>query len=208
MGPPGAGKGTQAARLAERLGVPRIATGDMLRMEVNSSTDLGKRAERYMRRGVLVPDEIIIEMVKRRVSQEDCQGGFVLDGFPRNIRQAEALEDLGTVDIVLYLEVEEGEVVERLSGRRSCSNCQAVYHVRFSPPMMGGKCDRCGGDLYQREDDREKVVRQRFQTYRESTQPLVDYYETKSVLEKVSGDGTIEQISQNLLKVLQSRGLL
>lgn len=208
LGPPGAGKGTQAAKLSGELSLPRIATGDMLRLEVSSGTELGKEAEGYMRRGLLVPDEIIIEMVRERVSHDDCKGGFILDGFPRNMAQAKTLEALGPMDLVIYLDAGEEEVVERLVGRRACRECQAVYHLRFSPPKADGRCDLCGGRLHQREDDREGVVRERFRTYRERTQPLVQYYQAKSILEKVEGLGTIEEISRSIRETLESRGLI
>ncbi|MFQ5838255.1 MAG: adenylate kinase [Thermoplasmata archaeon] len=208
FGPPGAGKGTQASRLSEVLSIPVVATGDMLRLEVSGETDLGRKARGYMKRGQLVPDDIIIQMVERRLSREDCQKGFILDGFPRNIAQARALEDLVSVDLVIYLEVGEEEVVERFSGRLACRECQSVYNLKFSPPKVEGKCDLCGGELYQREDDREDVVRERFRTYRERTQPLVDYYQSKSILERAEGSGTIEEVSEKIHTVLRSRGLM
>ncbi len=208
LGPPGAGKGTQAARLSEKLSIPRISTGDMLRDELNRGTALGRAAEEYMRKGVLAPDDIIIEMVRRRAGQADCGEGFILDGFPRNIRQAEALEELGPVDLVLYLELGEEDVVQRLTDRRVCRECQFVYNLRFSPPKVEGKCDICGGELFQRHDDKEEVVRQRFRTYRERTRPLVEYYEARSILGRIDASGTIEETSQAVQEALQFRGLL
>jgi adenylate kinase len=208
LGPPGAGKGTQASRLSEELSIPKIATGDMLRTEVARGTDLGTRAKEFMKRGELVPDDLIIRMIQRRLSQDDCGRGFILDGFPRNIAQAKALEEIATIDLVIYIDVDEEDVVERFSGRLACRECQVVYHVKFNPPRTPGRCDICGGELYQREDDREDVVRERFRTYREATQPLVEYYESRSILESVRGSGTIADVSKAIRRVLVSRGLL
>ncbi|HEY8414917.1 MAG TPA: adenylate kinase, partial [Thermaerobacter sp.] len=181
LGPPGAGKGTQAARLAERAGVPQISTGDMLRAAVRAGTPLGLEAKRYMDAGQLVPDDVTIAIVRERLAQDDCRRGFLLDGFPRTVPQAEglaaALEELGVgLDGVLYFDVPDEVVVERLSGRRVCPECQATYHVRFDPPREAGRCDRCGAALVQRHDDREETVRERLAVYRRQTEPLVDYY--------------------------------
>ncbi len=208
LGPPGAGKGTQAAKLSEELSLPRIVTGDMLRLEVAGATALGKRAEEYMGKGLLVPDQLIVEMIRKRLSQEDARDGFILDGFPRNVEQADAFEGMSDVDAVVYLNVSEEEVVERFSGRRACSQCQAIYHVRARPPQVGGRCDRCGGEIRQRVDDREDVVRQRFQTYRQKTEPLVEYYQRRSLLVEVNGSGTIAEVHGNIKAALASRGLL
>lgn len=208
LGPPGAGKGTQAARLAEDLSIPSVATGDILRREVASGTDLGKRAEEYMKGGVLVPDELIIEMMRERLSHDDARHGFILDGFPRTMEQGEALRGMSDVDAVIYLDVSEKEVVERFSGRRACSQCQAVYHVRSRPPQVRGTCDRCGGNIRQRVDDREDVVRQRFRTYREKTEPLVEHYRGTSHLVEIDGSRTIEEIQGAIRAALASKGLL
>ncbi len=208
MGAPGAGKGTQASILSKEFSVPKIATGDMLRLEADDGTELGKGAEEYMRKGLLVPDGMIIEMVRRRLAREDCGEGFILDGFPRNLKQARALEGMGSVDLVIYLEVGEEDAIERFADRRACSECQAVYHLRFSPPRSSDKCDLCGGELYQREDDREEVVLRRFRTYREMTKPLVDFYRDRSVLEVVRGSGSIEEVSQAIRDTLHSRGIV
>lgn len=208
LGPPGAGKGTQAARLAKEFSIPRIATGDILRQEVAAGTDLGKHASEYMEKGVLVPDGLVIEMIAERLSREAAASGFILDGFPRNLEQAEALEALSDIDAVVYLDVGEEVVVERFSGRRSCSQCQAVYHVRNSPPRVRGMCDRCGGDVLQRVDDREDVIKQRFRTYREKTEPLVERYRRTSHLVEIDGSGTIAEIRKAIRSALASRGLL
>lgn len=207
LGPPGAGKGTQAERLATAFQVPRVATGDMLREEVRRGTKLGRRASSYMRRGDLVPDDVIVAMVEARLERRDCREGYVLDGFPRTQEQARALEGFASLDAVLYLEVPEDEVVERLAGRRSCPRCQAVYHLAFRPPRKEGRCDRCGEALVQREDDREEVVRERFRTYRDRTEPLVAHYEASSLLERVDGSGGIEEVSRRLQEALRHRGV-
>lgn len=208
LGPPGAGKGTQASKLSEEFHIPKVATGDMLRAEVSGGSDLGRRAQEYMRRGELVPDDIIIRMIEARLSEEDCRRGFILDGFPRNIAQARALEGIVTIDLVIHIDVDEEEVVERFTGRLACRQCQAVYHRRFNPPLHEGVCDACGGELYQRVDDREEVVRQRFRTYREATQPLIEFYRSRAILERVDGSGTIEEVAAHIREVLASRGLV
>ncbi len=208
LGPPGAGKGTQATKLSRELSLPRVSTGDMLRHEVAAGTDLGKRAEEYMKVGVLVPDELIVEMIGERLSREDVRRGFILDGFPRNLEQAEALRRMSDIDAVIYLDVSEEEVVERFSGRRECSKCQAVYHVRNSPPQVKGRCDRCGGNIRQRVDDREDVVRQRFRTYREKTEPLVEHYRGSKHLVEIDGSGSIEEVRQAIRAALTSKELL
>lgn len=208
LGPPGAGKGTQAQRLAWEVGVPYVATGDMLRRHVRKGTDLGTRARAYMDRGDLVPDDLIIAMVRRRLEEADCQGGFILDGFPRTPAQAEALAALAPPDVVLYLDVREDEIARRLSGRRTCRECGAVYHLEFDPPAEAGVCDRCGGALDQRVDDREEVVRERVRTYRRQTEPVVDRYRARSLLVEVDGSGTIPEVEARLREALREAGLL
>src|SRR5574341_126094 len=185
LGPPGAGKGTQAKRLVERLGVPQLSTGDMLRRHVAEGTPLGREAKGYMDRGALVPDAVLIGMMRERVKAPDCARGYILDGFPRTPAQAEALgamlKELGTpLDGAISLEVPEAVLVPRLGGRWTCRSCQAMYHVTDDPPRVAGRCDRCGGELYQREDDREETIRRRLQVYREQTEPLIGYYEGAS----------------------------
>ncbi len=207
LGPPGAGKGTQAEQLAAAFQVPRIATGDMLREEVRRGTALGGQASAYMRRGDLVPDDLIVAMVERRLSRGDARQGWVLDGFPRTPKQARALDQVASLDAVLYLEVPEDVVVERLAGRRSCPECQAVYHVSYRPPREEGRCDRCGAALVQREDDREEVVRERVRTYRDRTRPLVAHYASSSLLERVDGTGSVEEVSRRLREALRARRL-
>lgn len=208
LGPPGAGKGTQARRLARKLGVPRVTTGDMLRGHVKEGTDLGAQARSYMARGDLVPDDLVVEMVRQRLEADDCRDGFLLDGFPRTEVQARVLDDLGPPDLVLYLDVPGDEIVRRLAGRRVCQGCQAVYHLEHDPPRRPGVCDRCGGTLEQREDDREEVVRERVRRYREQTEPLVARYRRRSLLREVEGTGGIEVVARRLDAVLRAEGLV
>jgi adenylate kinase len=199
LGPPGAGKGTQARELAREWGVPQVATGDMLREAVAAGTPLGRQAQSYMDRGALVPDDVIVGLIAERLRQPDAQGGFILDGFPRTIPQAEALahllKDVGRpLDRVIFFEVSERELLRRLTGRWSCPACQATYHLVSAPPQRAGVCDRCGSALVQREDDREATVRQRLGVYASQTAPLLDYYRSRSLLATVPGEGTIETI--------------
>ncbi len=176
LGPPGAGKGTQASLLAERYGVPHISTGEIFRTNVAKGTPLGRQAEAYMRAGKLVPDEVVVGMVGELLKEGAPLRGFILDGFPRTIAQAETLEALVDLDVVVKLEVDPEVIVERQAGRRSCPTCGAVYHVKSNPPRVPGRCDRCGSALVQREDDREEVMRRRLVEYEEKTRPLVDHY--------------------------------
>lgn len=200
VGPPGAGKGTQAQILATELTIPKVSTGDIFRFNVSKGTELGLRAKEYMDRGDLVPDEITNAMVKDRLSQEDAAEGFLLDGFPRNVLQAETLKgmlsDLRTnLDVVLELRVDEEEVVKRLSGRRSCPECGRVYHVEYDAPRTAGRCDDDGAELYQREDDREETIRHRLKVYREQTAPLVEFYEREGLLVSISATGPVEEVT-------------
>ncbi len=208
LGPPGGGKGTQAKRIVEKYGIPHIATGDILRDAVAKGTELGKKAKEYMERGELVPDEIVIGIVKERIKKPDCEKGFLLDGFPRTINQAEALDDMlkelgKKIDAVIYIDVPEDEVVKRISYRRSCRKCGAVYNLIYSPPKEDNKCDKCGGELYQRDDDKEEVVRQRFKVYMENTAPLIEYYEKRGILYRVDGTKSIDDVWQQIDEVLQ-----
>ena len=210
LGPPGAGKGTQAKVLVEKYGIPQISTGDMLREHVAKGTDLGLKAKEYMEKGQLVPDEIILSMVKERLSQDDAQKGFILDGFPRTVAQAEALdkllEEMGKkIEYVLALIVPDEELVTRLTGRRTCKNCGMMYHIKFKPPKVEGKCDACGGELYQRPDDNEETVRNRLKVYHEQTAPLIEYYRKKGVLFEVDGNKSIEEITQQLINILEKK---
>lgn len=202
LGPPGVGKGTQADRVAKRLGVPHIATGDILRKNVSDGTGLGKKAESFMKAGGLVPDEIIIEMMNRRLGEKDARKGFVLDGYPRTFAQAEALDKSFDVDVVINIYLEPEDLVKRSTGRRVCDQCQSIYHLLTNPPKVTGKCDKCGSELIQRDDDREDVVRKRIETYDEKTRPLIEYYRRKGLLRQVYGGGLIEEVFHRVLECL------
>lgn len=210
LGPPGAGKGTQAKILIERYGIPQISTGDMLREHRAKGTELGKKAQEYMDKGQLVPDEIILDMVKERLSQKDCEKGFILDGFPRTVAQAEALDrilsEMGKkLDFALALVVPDELLVERLTGRRTCKNCGMMYHIKYKPPKVEGVCDVCGGELYQRPDDNEETVRNRLKVYHESTAPLIDYYKKRGILREIDGSKSIEEITNQIIQILEGK---
>jgi adenylate kinase len=207
LGPPGSGKGTQAKILVDRLGVPQISTGDMLRAALAAGTPLGREAKGFMDRGALVPDGVILGLVGERLRQPDTAPGFMLDGFPRTLPQAEALETtmqaIGQrLDHVLCLEVPEEDVVARIAGRRTCRACGAMYHVRFSPTRAAGVCDACGGETYQRDDDREETVRRRMAVYAEQTAPLVQFYDGRGLLRRIAGTGEIAEITGRMLRGL------
>lgn len=201
LGPPGAGKGTQARDLARQWDVPQVATGDMLREAVAAGTPLGREARRYMDQGALVPDDVIVGLIGERLAQADAKKGFVLDGFPRTIPQAEALDrllaDRGIrLDRAIYFAVPEPELVRRLTGRRVCRSCQTPYHVVSAPPAREGVCDRCGGQLYQRDDDTEATVRTRLAVYARQTAPLLRFYRERGLLAEVAGDGPIDAVRE------------
>lgn len=202
LGPPGSGKGTQGARLAEALGVPRISTGDILRRNVAEGTELGKRAKAFMESGKLVPDDLVIAMTAERLKEPDARKGFVLDGFPRTIAQAEALSKLTPLDAVVNLFLEPEELVKRSAGRRVCPKCESVYHLVSNPPRTPGICDKCGTALVIRPDDREEVVRTRIETYEKQTAPLVQYYRDRGLLREVYASGLIDEISQRVQESL------
>ena len=207
LGPPGAGKGTQAKLLEEKFAAPQISTGDILRKAVADQSLLGKQASEYIRRGELVPDRLIIDLVADRLKQKDCETGFVLDGFPRTIAQAQSLEEilkkmgLG-LDCVLSVQVPHKLIVERLSGRRTCKGCGALYHVVFDPPKAAGTCNRCGGELFQRDDDREETVTNRLKVYDNQTAPLVSYYRERGLLREIDGVGEVADIGKRVVRAL------
>ncbi len=210
IGPPGVGKGTQGTRLRDHYNIPLISTGDILREAVKEGTPLGRQAKEYMDRGELVPDEVVVGIVGERLRCSDCSGGFILDGFPRTIAQAEALEELlrrdgKAITDVIMLDVPEEEIIRRLSGRRICRRCGAAYHVVFNPPKEEGRCDRCGGELYQRDDDNEETVRARLRVYNSQTRPLIEYYEERGLLRRVDGVDTIEGIFERITRILEKR---
>ncbi|MEU9398743.1 adenylate kinase [Streptomyces sp. NPDC048242] len=210
VGPPGAGKGTQAVRLAETLSVPHISTGDLFRANISRQTELGKLAKSFMDAGNLVPDEVTIAMAKDRMEQPDAEGGFLLDGFPRNVSQAEALDELLRgegikLDAVLDLEVPEDEVVKRIAGRRICRNDSShVFHVTYSPSKQENVCDVCGGELYQRDDDTEDTVRKRLEVYHTQTEPIIDYYRSQGLVVTISSLGPVDEITERALAALKS----
>lgn len=199
LGPPGAGKGTQAEMLERELGLKHLSTGDILREEVRKGTELGKRAEKYMKSGELVPDDLIVEMMEREISKYD---NFVLDGFPRNLKQAEALDKMCRIDKVILLEVPDEVILERLSLRRSCPKCNRVYHLKYNPPKENEICDYCGVKLYQRDDDKEEVIKKRLEVYRKETEPIAKFYMEKGILVKVNGSKSIEEIFSDIKEVL------
>jgi adenylate kinase len=208
VGPPGAGKGTQAQFLASHLSIPKISTGDIFRDNVSHGTALGRRAQKYMELGDLVPDEVTIAMVTDRLGDEDTQAGFLLDGFPRNVPQAETLKKLLTswetkLDVVLELVVDDDEVVRRLSGRRGCRRCGRIWHVVFDPPVEPGICDDCGGELFQRDDDREQTIRHRLEVYQQQTSPLVSFYADEGTLLGLDATGPVDEITERALSALR-----
>jgi len=208
LGPPGGGKGTQAKRIVEKYGIPQISTGDMFREAVAKGTELGKKAKEYMDRGELVPDDIVIGIVKERLSQPDCEKGFILDGFPRTLKQAEALDEIleemnKKIDAVININVPDEEIIKRIVYRRTCKNCGAVYNLIYSPPKEDNKCDKCGGELYQRDDDKEETVRERLRVYKEQTQPLIDYYKKKGILYEVDGTKSIDEVWKQIESILE-----
>ncbi len=203
LGAPGAGKGTQAEILSQRLGIPTISTGNMLRAAIQAGTPTGLEAKRYMDAGRLVPDEVIIGVVAQRLEQPDCAKGFILDGVPRTLAQAEALDKAGvTFDKVLSIEISDREIEERMGGRRVCSGCGAPYHVKARPPKREGVCDSCGGSLVQRDDDRPETVRQRLEVYHTETEPLKGFYEGKGLLSPVANQDTIEGTAKVMMEAL------
>jgi adenylate kinase len=209
LGGPGAGKGTQAKKLIDKYQIPQISTGDILRAAVKEGTEMGKKAKEFMDAGQLVPDEVVIGIIKDRLKEPDCQKGFILDGFPRTVPQAEALEKVLSdmskkIDHVVSIDVDEEELVTRLTGRRTCKDavCGQMYHVKFTPPKKEGVCDKCGGELYQRDDDNETTVRSRLATYNQATKPLIDHYKAKGLIRPIPGVGGIDDIFTKICGIL------
>ncbi|MCK4846634.1 MAG: adenylate kinase [Deltaproteobacteria bacterium] len=208
MGPPGAGKGTQSQLISEKFSIPQISTGDILRANVRDKTELGQEAKGYMDSGALVPDELVVSMVAGRLTEADCSKGCILDGFPRNVSQAGALEDTlaelnKSIDIVVGIEVEDAEVVRRLSGRRVCRECGATYHTSFNKPSNADTCDKCSGELYQRDDDKEETIEARLKVYRDETLPLVEYYKGKKLFKGVAGVGSVDDITGAIVSAIE-----
>lgn len=209
IGPPGAGKGTQAADIVKEYGIPHIATGDMFREAVAKGTELGKKAKEYMNAGQLVPDEVTIGIVRERLSQDDCKKGFLLDGFPRTLVQAQALDELlgamgKKVEVVLNIQVPFEVLVERMTGRLLCKTCNSVYHRVYNPPKQVGVCDRCGGALTQRDDDREETAKKRLTVYMEETDPVLGYYAEKGVLKNIDGNKSMDEVKRQIKEVLEN----
>jgi adenylate kinase len=214
LGPPGSGKGTQASALEKKHGIPHIASGDLLRANVRKNTELGRRAKPHMDRGDLVPDELILDMMEKRLSEPETREGYILDGFPRTVAQAESLDGRlaqldQKLDAVIYLEVPEAEILRRLSGRRTCPSCHAVYHVDTIPPARGGLCDKCGTQLVQREDEKPEVIRKRLEVYARQTQPLLDFYRQRALLREVDGMIGVDNVVREIGKIVaESRAVV
>ncbi len=208
LGPPGVGKGTQAMELAKLCGIPQISTGDILRDNVKRGTELGRKAQAIMERGELVPDEVVIGIIASRLAEPDCEPGFILDGFPRTVAQADALAEMLTaagrsIDYVINVQASEETLVKRISGRRTCRSCGKMYHVDFDLPAVPGVCDACGGELYQREDDKEETVRRRLEEYTAKTQPLIEYYRERGLLHDVDGEAPRETVFASMRELLR-----
>lgn len=209
LGAPGAGKGTQAKKLIDKYGLPQISTGDLLRAAVAAGSPLGKEAKSYMDKGELVPDSVVLGMVEERLKQDDCKKGYILDGFPRNTAQAEALDKMlaslnMSLDAALSVDVPFEDLMKRLTGRRTCKSCGQMYNMHFKPPQKEGACDKCSGELFQRDDDKEETIKKRLDVYNAQTAPLIDYYQKKGILKAVSGTGSIDDI---FAKVCETLGL-
>lgn len=204
LGPPGAGKGTIAKKLVDTYGTPQLSTGDLLRAAVKEGTTLGKKAKSYMDAGELVPDEVVIGLIKERLAQSDCRNGFILDGFPRTIPQAEALAKITGLQAVINLDVADEEVISRLSGRRTCKTCGAIYHVKNIPPRVEGVCDKDNGPLFQRDDDKEDAIRNRLQVYRRQTFPLIEHYRAAGILHDVDGAAGVDKVTAASVAIIDS----
>ena len=207
LGPPGAGKGTQAKSISNRYSIPHISTGDIFRKNISENTPLGIEAKGYIDNGQLVPDEVTINMVKDRLQQDDCKNGYLLDGFPRTVHQAEALQEFlnnrnESLDTALLIEVPKDFILERMTGRRVCPSCGASYHIKFNQPKILGKCDLCGSDIVQRKDDTEETVKERLDVYEQQTQPLIDFYKEKNLLSVVDGTKAINEVFESICKLL------
>ncbi|MFH1409666.1 MAG: adenylate kinase [Nanoarchaeota archaeon] len=205
MGVQGSGKGTQAKLLSKKYDVPHISTGDMLRDEVSQESELGKKAKEIMNHGKLVPDDVLLGMLKNRIAQKDCGKGFILDGYPRNLTQARALDGFTTIDKAIVIEVSDREAIKRIAGRRSCS-CEAVYHIFYNPPKHDQLCDKCQKPVIQREDDKEEIVAERVKVFHEKTEPILKFYEEKGILVRIAGEQSIEKVFEELLRGASTKG--
>ena len=203
IGAPGAGKGTQAEKLIEKLGIPSISTGNILREHLAKGTELGEKARGYMESGALVPDDLIVDMLKARLSAPDCEKGYILDGYPRTVRQAEALRDMGAgIDRVVSIETDDEAIIRRMSGRRVCRDCGASYHLLYNRPEKDGICSKCGGPLYQRDDDKEETVRARLGVFHQQTEPVKEYYEKEGILLRIDGMAEIPAVTKRIFDAL------
>ena len=207
LGPPGAGKGTQAAGMIDRYHIPHISTGDIFRKNIKEGTELGKKAKAYMDQGNLVPDDLVVEIVEDRLKEEDCKNGFLLDGFPRTVYQAEALDKVldkmnSVLDRVINVNVDKNILIDRAVGRRICKDCGATYHIQFNPPVKADVCNKCGGQLYQRADDNEETVTKRIEVYLSETQPLINYYKEKGTLSTIDGQQPIDKVFEEIIATL------
>lgn len=207
LGPPGAGKGTQAAKIVDTYSIPHISTGDIFRKNLKEGTPLGLKAKGYMDKGLLVPDELVVDLVKDRLQQEDCKSGFMLDGFPRTVVQAEALDKVLiemeiSIDAVINISVNPELLIERITGRRICKFCGATYHVKFNPSKVATTCDLCDGELYQRADDKEETVKNRLEVYADQTKPLIDFYKQKGIIRNINGQQDINDVFEDIKKAL------
>ena len=210
LGAPGAGKGTQAKHISTKYEIPHISTGDIFRANIKNGTDLGKKAKEYMDKGALVPDELTCDLVMDRIQQEDCKNGFILDGFPRTIPQAEALENAltaaqQTMDYAINVDVPDENIIKRMGGRRACLNCGATYHVEFNPTKVEGVCDSCGSEIVLREDDKPETVKNRLNVYHNQTQPLIDFYNKKGILKTVDGTQSLDKVFEDIVTILGDR---
>ncbi len=208
LGAPGAGKGTQAKKIAEKYGIPHISTGDIFRANIKNQTELGMKAKSYMDQGALVPDELTLELIMDRFTNDDCKNGYVLDGFPRTIPQAEALtkalaDKQDVVDYAINVDVPDEAIVSRMSGRRACLACGGTYHIKFNPTKTEGICDACGGELVLRDDDKPETVQKRLNVYHEQTQPLIDYYQSQNILKEVDGTLPLEDVFRAIIAILE-----
>jgi len=207
FGPPGSGKGTYGSKLSAKFGIPHISTGDLVRDEIKNETEMGKRINDYSSRGLLVPDSVMCQLLQKRITQPDCTGGFILDGFPRTISQAQELEKMSTTDLVINVQVPDAVVIARLGSRLTCRSCGAIYNELFLKPRVSGRCDKCDGQLYQREDDRPSVIQQRLELYQKQTQPLLEHYERKNQIRNITNNQANvppEEVVEEIVKIIQS----
>lgn len=205
LGAPGAGKGTQADLICSHYKIPHISTGDIIRQALKNGTELGKQAKGYIEKGLLVPDELVISIISERIKKADCQNGFVLDGFPRTIAQAEALDTMSVkIDKVLNIHVEDSDIIKRMSGRRVCDKCGSTFHIEFNPSKNGEMCDKCTGTLIQRKDDKPEIVKDRLDVYHKETEPLINYYEKQNKLFTINGNADINEITKEAIAIIEA----